>query len=875
MDRARAVWKRLRGLVGRDRTARELDEELAFHLEMETRQNVQRGMAPDAARRGAYVAFGGVERYRERVHEVRAFRWLEVLVQDVRHALRGYRRTPGFTVIVVLTLALGICGATTIFGVVDAVVLRPLPYPGSDRLVHVVETNREGSDFSVSEPNFLDFAGLNRTLSALGAYRMDAMMAAGDVAEQVRALAVSHGMFAVLGVPVALGRAFTREEDRPGGNSRVVVLSDGYWRRRFGADPAVIGRPIEMEGVRYEIIGVLAPRVRFEHADLWKPLVPAADSERDDHWLGMVGRLEAGVSIERATRDLASISKRIGEVHPVVAGWGVRVEPLAERLVGPTVRRAGGLLLVAVAFLLLISCANVANLLLARATTRRTELGVRAALGAGRSRVARQMLTESGTLAGAGAGLGVLGAYWVITSLRVAAPAFIPRVDEITLDARVLAFALGVTVATALLVGLLPAREAARLDVYGALKQGGRTGMARAQHFVREALVVTQVAIAVVLLIGGGLMVHSLLRLNNVDPGFETEHLWSVRLQPLSAQYPEEWQRARFFNVVTDRLERVPGVVAAGATTVDPFSGFNTVNDVTPEDRARETPETGFNQAAWRIVTPDGYFEAAGVPLLRGRFFSFEEDRRDVDPVIIITHSLAERLWPQQDAIGKRLYWGGTNGRPRTVIGVVGDVQDVTIGDPPQPMMFLPTSQLTWYWMVVLVRTAGDVAGAPDVIRRTIRETDPGMLVPEIRRVRDSRREATAQPRTQAWILGGFAAVALGLAAIGLYGVLSFAVAQRTREIGVRMALGAHGRSVLALMARRGITLAAAGTLIGLLAAAGLTRFIRALLYDTAPLDPYTFVAVPLALAIVAIAAIALPAWRAARLDPTAALRSE
>ena len=875
MDRVRAVWKRLRGLVAFRARERELNDELAFHLELEIEQNIRLGMTPENARRAAHVAFGGVERYREGVLEVRNLVWLETLMQDLRHAIRSYRRTPGFTLVVVVTLALGICGATTIFGVVDAVMLRPLPYPDPDRLVHVYETNPAGMDFTTSEPNFLDFAASNRTFETLGGYRLDAMTAGSETPEQVSALAASHQLFEVLGARIALGRAFTAEEDRPGGGSRVVVLSDGFWRSRLGADSAVIGRSLPLEGTPHTVVGVFSREMRFEKADMWRPLAADVERDRGDHWLGMVGRLAPGVTTQQATDDLGGVSRGIAASHPAVAGWGVRIVPLSEWLVGPRVRAAGGLLLAAVAFLLLMACANVANLLLARATTRQTDLSIRAALGAGRSRLTRQMLAEGGVLAAAGAVLGVLGAYWIVTALRRAAPEFIPRVDEITLDARVLLFALAVTVATALLVGLLPAREAARVDVHSVLKHGGRTGASRAQQIVRESLVVAQIAVAVLLLIGGGLMVRSLLRLHDVDPGFDTEHLWSVRLQPLAEHYPEEWQRARFFNVVTDRLEQLPGVTAAGATIVEPFSGNNLVNDVTPEERAHDTPESGFMQAAWRVVTPDGYFEAAGIPLIRGRYFSFAGDPPGSDPVIIITRSMADRMWPGADPIGKRLFWGGTSGRPRTVVGVVGDVQDVEIDAPPQPMMFLPTTQLTWYWMVVLVRTDGAVAGTPDAIRRTIREIDPAILVPEIRRVNDSLRSATAQPRTQAWILAGFAAVALGLAAIGLYGMLSFTVAQRTREIGVRMALGARAETMLALMVRRGLSLAAAGTIIGLAGAASLTRFIGTLLYDTPALDPLTFGAVTLVFAITALAATAVPALRAARVDPNRALRSE
>jgi putative ABC transport system permease protein len=880
MDRVKGWWKRLRGTLRRRVVERELSEELAFHLDLEIEQNLARGMTPGEARRAAHVAFGGVERHAERVREVRNFGWLEEVMQDLRHALRSYRRTPGFTLVVVFTLALGIGGATTIFSLVDAVLLKPLPYSDPDRLVHVWETNTEGQDFSASEANFLDFASSNRTLSALGAYRLDAMPLGGEAPAQVLALAASHALAEVLGAQLTLGRMFSSEEDRPGRDNRVVVLSDAFWRTRFAGDPGIMGRLLVLGGESYTVVGVLSKSSNFMRADLWRPLTADVNSDRTDHWLGMVGRLAPGVTREQATADLAGIAREIGTAHPEVAGWGVRVLPLSEWLVEASARQAGVLLLAAVTFLLLIACANVTNLLLARATSRQTDCSVRVTLGAGAGRLTRQWLTESALLAVAGAVLGVIGAFWAVAVVRSAAlqvggPKFLPRIEEAGVDLRMLAFAAGVTAVTALLVGLLPARLAARVDVHSVLKHGARAGTPRSQQVLRDSLVVCQITVAVLLLLGGGLMMRSLVRLHSVDPGFRTEDLWSVRLQPLETHYPEVWQRARFFNVVTAQLERIPGVIAAGATVVDPFSGFNLVNDVTPEDRAAQTPASGFMQAAWRIVTPDGYFEAAGVPLLRGRLFSFEQDRYDGEGAVVITHSMAERMWPGEDPIGKRLFWGGTQGRTRTVIGVVGDIQDVALESPMQPTMFLSSSQIVWPWMVVLVRTAGDITGIADAMRRAVHEVDPNIVVPEIRRVRDNRAATLAQPRFQAWILAGFAAVALALAAVGLYGLLAFTVAQRTREIGVRMALGARPDAVLALMIRRGLALTLAGLVFGLAAGAALTRLIQSLLYNTAPLDPLTFAAVPALFAFVALIATALPAYRAARVDPLVALRSD
>jgi putative ABC transport system permease protein len=880
VDRARGWWKRLRGTLRRADAERELNEEFAHHLELEVAENMRRGLSPAQARRAAHVAFGGAERHAERVREVRNFHGLEVLAQDLRHAVRSFGRAPGFTAVLVGTLALGIGGAAAIFSVVDAVVLKPLPYPEPDALVDVQEVNPDGLDFTASEPNYLDFAAQNRSLSALGAYRVDAVALAGDAPAQLSALSASRSLADALGVRLLLGRMFTADEDRPGADARVVVLSEPLWRSRFGADPDVVGTALLLEGTRHEVIGVLAAESNLHRADLWQPLAADPGRDRGDHWLSMVGRLAPGVTREQAQADLAGLAARIGAQHPEVAGWGVRVQPLADAVVGPAVRQAGWLLLGAVTFLLLIACANVTNLLLARATSRQTDFSVRIALGAGAGRLTRQLLTESALLAAAGGVLGVLGAYAAVGALRWAAqqpggPAFVPRIEDVGVDGRMLVFALAVTAVTALLVGLLPARQAASVSVHDALKQGGRAGGSASQRTVRNALVVCQLAVSVLLLIGGGLMMRSMLALDSVDAGFDTEHLWSVRLQPLDTDYPEEWQRARFYNVVSSRIAAVPGVVAAGGTVVDPFTGLNLVNDVTPEERAAETPSSGFMQAAWRVVTPDGYFEAAGIPLLRGRLFTFDSDRFEGEHNVIITQSMAERLWPDADPIGRRLYWGGTSGRTRTVVGVVGDIRDVSLDAPVQPTMFLPSSQLAWYWMVIVVRTAGPVDGVTDAIRAAIHDVDPNMVAPEIRRVSDSRAAVLAQPRLQAWTLGIFAALALALAGIGLYGVLAFSVAQRTREIGVRMALGAGYGNVVQLMIRRGLVLTLMGLAGGLAAAAALSRYIHSLLFDVAPLDPITYAAVAAVMVLVGLLATALPARRAARVDPLVSLRGE
>ncbi len=873
MGQLKGWWKRARSLFRPAAVDQEMTEELAFHLEMEVAKNLRAGMSPAEARRAARIAFGGVERFKEDVRAERGIPWVETLGQDLRHAARGIRRGPGFAAVAVLTLGLGIGASTLIFSVVDAVVLAPLPFAEPDRLIHGQETNPEGADFSASEPNYLDFRDRNQTLAALAAYRVDQVsLTGGAEPERITAVAATHSLFSTLGIGAAIGRVFTADEDRPDGAAAVVVLGHGLWQRVFGGDSSIVGRAITLKGQPFTVIGVAPSTFRFLQADAWMPLAPNPRSDRDDHWLDLIGRLRPGATIEQAQADLARIAAQNGVTYPVVAGWGVRLQPLDAWIVGPSFRQSSVLLAGAVGILLLLACTNVANLLLARASARQTDLSIRLALGAGQGRLIRQFLTESAVLSLLGALVGLVAVVWALAALRSVPVGLIPRLEAVAINARVLGFALVVAVLASIGAGILPALQASNTDVHSTLKRAGRSGSSAGRHRLREGLVVAQVALAVTLLIGGGLMVQSLVRLQQTDTGLATKHVWTVPLQLSPTQYPEEWKVARFYHAVAARIEAIPGVESAGATIVNPYSGMNLVNNVTPEERAAEYP-AGLLQAGWRIVSP-GYFESAGVPVLKGRDFG-EGDSFDGVPVAVISATLAGRLWPGQDPIGKRVFWGGTDGKPRTVIGLVGDIRDVTVEAAPLPIMFLSTRQIVWPAMTMVVRADREVPNIGAEIRRAVWAEDANLPVPVVRPMAEARSEAIARPRFNAALLAAFATAALLLAVLGLYGVLSFAVVERTREIGVRVALGAEPSRVVAMLVGRGLLLTGLGIALGLTGAVGLTTLMTGLLYQTTGTDPLTFGAVPVLLGLVALLAAYLPARRATRVDPLTALRGE
>jgi putative ABC transport system permease protein len=883
-----AGFRRVFGLRGQ--VAQEVAAEIGFHLEMRIQDLIEEeGLSPAAAREEALRRFGDVGHVREtceaigvrREKETRRSELLGEVRQDVGYAARQMVRSPFFTAIVILTLALGIGATTAIFSLVDAVVLRPLPYPAPERLVRLWETNPQSDHFSSSEPNYLDWRQENRSLAEMAAFKAVTLSLVGD-GEPVRlsGAAVTASLFPLLGAHAAVGRTFTAAEDQPGGETQVAVLGNGLWRRRFGADPRVVGRVLSLEGKRYTVIGVLPASFAFSpETDVWIPLAPNPGNERDDKWLDVMGRLKPGVSLAAARADLEGIARRLAERYPESnREWGVRMIPFQEWLVRPEARQMVLVLFSAVGLLLLLGCANISNLLLARATTRGRELGLRAALGAGRARLIRQLLTESVLLAGMGAAAGLAVAQGALRLLRTLGPQYVPRLEEVSLDGRVLAFTLVLSLATGILFGIAPALQASRTDLHALLRQGGRGDAAGAGGMggrrLRDALVIAELALAMMLLIGAGLMIGSFLRLQNVDKGFDPDGVVAVKLQVPENEYSEERMRA-FFAEVSERIGALPGVVSVGATNADPFGLFEPRINYTVDGQAPQR-QSDFLSADWRSVTP-GFFRALGIPLRKGRLFS-AEDRDGAEKVVVINETMARSLWPGEDPIGKRILWTGLASKPRTVIGVVGDIRDMQLDGETRQVIFRPYAQMTWPWMTLMIKTAGttgDLSNLSVAVRREIHAVDRDLPVPDLVPLRQSMAGPLAAPRFGMLLLGVFAAVALVLAATGVYGIMMFAVTQRTREIGVRLALGAQPWSVVRMILSRGLLLTLIGVGFGWAGAFGLTRFLASLLYGTAPTDSLIFGAVALLLAAVATTATWLPARRAAAIDPRLAFSAD
>lgn len=714
---------------------------------------------------------------------------------DLRHALRALHKNVGYTLVAVLTLTLAIAATTTVFAVVDATIIRPLPFAEPDRLVQVWERTPEGNLFSASEPDYLDFARETRTLSGLAAFKpADLILTGAGEPRRVRGVAATQTLFQLLGVRPAFGRTFASDEDLASSNANVAVLSHAFWQSRFGGDSSIVGRTITLSGQLYSVIGVMPASIRFPDAEAYIPLRADANSRRGDHWLQLVGRLRPGATIDDASRDFERIALGLGATYPGNKGWSTRVESLYRELVDDTYRRAGWVLLGATGLLLLLACANVANLMLARATTRMTELGVRAAIGASTGRLVRLWLTESAVLVAVASALGITAAVWAHTAIRALGAGHIPRLEETAIDGRVLAVAVALSALTTIICALVPALRMARIDPAAVLGENTRAGASKRHRRVRDALVVLQIALSVLLSIGAGLLLRSFSQLSTVDAGFDAQHVVAVKLSLPDRQY-DEAARSIFYTRLSARLGALPGVRAVGATAVDPFSGWNFMNDVTPADRAATSPASGFTNAAWRSVTPD-FFSAMGITTLRGRVFS-KDDAWDGPRIVVISRSLASKLWPGADAIGKALYWGGTSGKPRIVVGVVNDIRDVAPQSEPLPTLFLPSNQVPMPGMTVVVRTAGDPTSMTEQLRNTIHALDAAIPVEDIHPLARNRLDAMASPRFTLWLLAAFATIALVLAASGVYAVVGFNVAQRRREIGLRLALGAAPEGVV------------------------------------------------------------------------------
>jgi putative ABC transport system permease protein len=809
---------------------------------------------------------------------------MTALLQEFRFAIRSLRRTPSLVLAVVLTLALCIGATTAVFSVVYAVLFRPLPFADPKGILLVREVWR-GNPGSMSAGNWADTKRADRMFQHLVPMQAVSVNLAGtDVPENVTGARVGADFFTLLGMAPALGRGFLPEEDRPGSDG-VVVLSDRLWRRRFGADPGIVGRDVRIDGVPRQVIGVMPRSLDYTlyDEDLWVPIAftPERLAEHDEHYLLVLGRLKPGVTMAQAGAELDRIARDLRERFPKEdADRGLAATRLHEELVNDYRPRLF-VLLGAVGFVLLIACANIANLLLARATARSRETAIRAAVGAGRGHILRHALAESLVLAAGGGVLGVLAAYWGVAGLVAIGPADVPRLALTRVDAPALGFVLLLTLLSGFVFGLAPAARMAAQLPQEALKEGGRTGSAGRRDRLRGALVVGEIALALVLLTGAGLLIRSAVALDDVEAGFDPLGVLVGRVSLPSSGYDTPERSEQAFARITERLAQVPGVTAAAVVSVAPFEGGGT-NGLVPEGRSLDISSS--IQSYLRLVSPD-YFRTMDIRLRRGRTFA-ASDRAGAPLVIVINETLARQAWPGEDPIGKRVACceDAPDGSPawKVVIGVVADVRANGLGEEPSPEFYLPIAQApapSWGWidrtMTLAVRTQGDPAALANAMRDAVWGVDRSLPVYAIGTMDDRRTASLASSRFSTMLLTVFGGIALLLAAIGIYGVISYGVTQRSQEIGIRVALGAgHGR-VLRLVVGHAAMLTGVGLAVGLTGAMLLSRFLGGLLFEVSPTDPPTLAAGVVVLSLVALVAAVLPARRAARLDPAVALRAE
>jgi putative ABC transport system permease protein len=820
---------------------------------------------------------------------------MRTFLRDLRYGLRTILKSPGFAVVAVLALALGIGANTAIFSVVNTVLLRSLPYGNSERLV-VLST---GSDPTaeprgpLSYPDLLDYREQAKSLEYVAGYQGVGTVlsaGAGDEPERVRGTEVMADLFPALGVRAAHGRVFTREEDVEGGPT-IIVISDGLWRRRFASDPGVVGREVKigLSGRGATIVGVMPPGFKFppeqtESVDYYIPFISESMRQgsdemrnRDSVFIPVVAKLREGVSVEQAAAEVATVAGRLEAQYPETnTHRRARLASLHEDLVGQ-VRPALLILLGAVGLVLLIACANVANLLLARAASRGREIALRTALGATRGRVIRQLLTESMLLSLAGGGAGLLLAVWGVDVIIKLSPASVPRLAETSIDARVFLFTLGVSILTGVVFGLAPALQASKTDLAESLKDGGRSGSAgAARSRMRAVLVVTEVALSFVLLVGAGLLVKSFRHLVTTDPGYSPERVLALTVALNSKKFADDESRAAYFREATARISQLPGVEAAGLTRLLPLGRSDIFNSFNIAGRPPFAP--GSRNSARSYTADPGYFRALGVPLRRGRVFN-AMDVKNSPPVIVINEALVRKYFADEEPLGRQIIIDGPDNKPlppRQIIGVVGNVRFEGLNDLEVPEYYIPFEQSPDTVAEVVVRSKErDAAALAPSVRSALKGVDPNLLIWETQTMDELVSRSVAPQRFNAALLGLFAALALLLAAVGIYGVMSYTVTQRTHEIGIRMALGARGRDVLRMVVRQGMLLTAVGLALGLVGALALTRLLASLLYGVSTTDPFIFLTVPFALAVVALVANLVPARRAMRVSPLVALRYE
>ncbi|MGE0128224.1 MAG: ABC transporter permease [Blastocatellales bacterium] len=812
---------------------------------------------------------------------------MQNLLQDIRYAFRTFRKRPGFTLVAIIALALGIGANTAIFSVINSILLRPLAYKEPERLVTInhdyPKINLKASVSAIGYTHYRDNVKSFESVAAMtgGSFNLTG----GGDPEQLNGSPVTHNFFSALGAQPAQGRVFLPEEDQPGKN-KVVVLSHGFWQRRFGGDPGLVNKTITLNDESYTVVGVMPASFQFgreigQVVDLWTPIAFTPEqlqfNRLTNENLFVFARLKPGVAIQQAQAELDTIANNLRQQYfPPGADrshWGLVTQSFRELVVGD-IRLALWVLMGIVGLVLLIACANVANLLLARAADRQKEMAIRTALGAGRWRVIRQLLTESALLAVSGGAVGLLLAWWGISALVKVNETRIPRANEIGLDWRVLAFTLGVSLITGIIFGLVPALQASKTDLHETLKEGGRSGSSGARGWVRNSLVVLEMALALVVLVSAGLLIRSFWRVQQVNPGFAPRGVLAMSLGLPMTKYKEPAQRANFYKEVLGRIRALPGVQAAGATSILPLSGNNSSGSFRIEGRDVPQGQSPPHGDRWAATTD--YFSTMKIPIIRGRFFD-DRDTMESQPVAIIDETMARKYWPDEDPVGKRISFQSVQNNRiwREIVGIVGHVKHRGLEGESRVQYYIPHTQMQNPNMNLVIRTDADPASLAGVARGAISGLDKDLPVFRVKTMEQFVVDSMAQRRFAMTLLGIFAAVALALASVGLYGVLSYSITQRSHEIGIRMALGARGADVLRLVVGQGMLLALIGVALGVIGAFLLTRLMANLLFDVKASDPLTFAAIALLLTLVAMVACLVPALRATKVDPMVALRYE
>jgi predicted permease len=874
-------------LFRRKRFDSELEEEMAFHRAQAEKEFLSAGLTPEKARYAAMRQFGNGARMKERSREVIGFR-SETVVHDLRYALRQLLSAPAFTIVILLTLALAIGANTAIFSVINGVLLKRLPYEQPDRLMRVFLSSPTYPKFPLNPFDFLDFRTRNRSFESMAAFnRGDVQLSGMGEPVRLNGFGVTSGYFHVLGLHPQLGREFDRQAEIPG-NGLQVIVSDRLWRTRFGADPNIIGRKIMLNMQPFTVIGVMPAGTVHpgnvyhslpygESVDVWWPFSFAGDpNRRGSHFIEGVARLKGGVSVAQANGDMNAIMTQLGNEHPGNdKGWSVLVIPLYNEVVGQS-RRMLLVLLAAVAMVLLIACANAANLLLARASSRQREIAVRMAMGAPRARVMRQLMTESLLISSVGGALGLALAFYGVKALVALLPADFPRAQDIHVSAPVLLFTLFVTIATGILFGVAPALQAASADPKDGLQKGRTTIGSGRQSRLRDALVVAEVSLACVLLIGAGLMLRSLLNQMRLDPGFQPQRLLTASVSLPRQAYKGDERAGKFFDQLAANLDGLPGVESAGLGSDLPWTGYDeNAGGFTIE--GKKPPAGQDFHARYHMATAD-YFNALGVPLLAGRFFT-AADKKEAPQALIINRSMAERYWPNENVIGKRMSFEDEPKTDKdwiTIVGVVGDIKDQPNSPAAEPAFWFPVIQNCWTFdMSVVMRGRGDPRVLADSLRNEVRRLDPNLAVSDVQVMDRIVDTSVATPRFVFALVGLFAGLAIVLAGVGTYGVISYSVSQRTPELGIRMALGAERADVLALVMKHASKLAGLGTGLGVAVAFALARLLKSLVFEVSTADPVTFACVAVMVIVVAMLAGYIPALRATATNPVNALRAD